>query len=121
VSTPDDALEREYVAALQRLAKWRAAYAGWQLGTRANTDPEAQAVRDSRELLLILRAEVNALTALLVRAGLFGRDDFLRQIIEECDHLQRLQEQKFPGFTATEHGLTIDTHRAVETMKGWRP
>jgi hypothetical protein len=115
-------LQQAYMAALNRLVKWRGAYAGWQLGTRLITDPEAQAVRDQRELLLILRAEVNALTALCAGKGIFTQTEFLQQMIEECEHLNTLQEKKFPGFRATDDGLTIDTpHRAVETMKGWRP
>lgn len=50
--------------ALNRLAKWRTVFAGWQLGTRARGDPESDAVRDHREATIMLRAEVNALTAL---------------------------------------------------------
>jgi hypothetical protein len=34
------------VKALQKLAKWRLIFAGWQLGTRLKGDPECDAVRD---------------------------------------------------------------------------
>lgn len=114
-------LEAQYMAALNRLAKWRAAYAGWQLGTRSKSDPEAQAVRDTREALLILRAEVNAITGLLVKKRIISVAELQSQIIEECEHLQSLQEQKFPGFKATEDGLTIDTHIAIDWMEHWLP
>ena len=45
--------------ALNRLCKWRAHFAGWQLGTRAKDDPEAQAVRDHRELSMLMRVELS--------------------------------------------------------------
>lgn len=116
----DPFLESEYFDELNRLAKWRAAFAGWQLGTRAASDPEAQAVRDTRELLLLLRVEVNALTALCLEAKLFTKVEWMGQVINECAHLHRSLERQFPGFRATDKGLSIDPERAAETTKGWR-
>lgn len=55
--------------AMNKLAKWRSIFAGWQLGTRAKGDPESDAVRDHREATILLRAEVNALTACLIEGG----------------------------------------------------
>jgi len=43
-------------AALNVLAKWRAHFSGWQLGTRPKGDPEGDAVRDHREATILLRA-----------------------------------------------------------------
>lgn len=45
---------------LEKLGKWRSLFAGWQLGTRLDNDPECQAVRDHREVTMLLRTEVNA-------------------------------------------------------------
>jgi hypothetical protein len=42
------------VSALERLAKWRTLFAGWQLGTRPKGEPESDAVRDHREATLML-------------------------------------------------------------------
>ena len=60
------AREAGYMAALNRLCKWRAIFAGWQLGTRAKGDPESDAVRDHREVTILLRAEASAMTGLLL-------------------------------------------------------
>lgn len=96
-------------AALQRLTKWRSVFAGWQLGTRSMEDPECQAVRDHREVTILMRAELNAMLSLLVEKG------------EEANRLSGLYEEKFPGMKATDFGIQYDTKRAAETMKGWKP
>ena len=57
--------------AMNRLAKWRSVFAGWQLGTRQIGDPESDAVRDHREVTLLLRAEQSALVLLLIEKGIF--------------------------------------------------
>jgi hypothetical protein len=115
-------LEKNLVAKLNILTKWRSVFAGWQLGTRSTEDPECQAVRDQRELIMLLRAENNALLALLVRARVFSREEFQRQMIEEADFLNKQYEEKFPGMRATSEGIEyFDLPRAQETMKNWRP
>lgn len=104
-----------------KLAKWRSVFAGWQLGTRTDSDPECQAVRDHREATILLRAEVNALTKCLLDAGVFTARDFTEQLIVECEHLSAMYERKFPGMRADESGITYDLPLAAETMKGWLP
>jgi hypothetical protein len=116
----------EYERTVNRLAKWRTVFAGRWLGTRAKDDPECQAVRDITEKYLMLRVEMNAMTALLLRTpgektGLFTIEEFERQVIKECDYMQAMLEESFPGFKATDDGMHIDTARAAETMKGWKP
>lgn len=106
--------------ALNVLAKWRALFAGWQLGTRSDTDPEAAAVRDHREVTLILRAELTALVSVLIDKGLFTVEEFNIALAREAAEYSIALEQRFPGIRATEYGLTMDA-RAAETMKGWRP
>lgn len=105
---------------LNRLAKWRGIFAGWQLGTRSKEDPECQAVRDHREATLLLRAELSAFTALALRKGLFSPDEFHRQLIDEAEALDHELSRRFPGITSSDHGMVLDS-RAVETMKGWKP
>jgi hypothetical protein len=104
-----------------RLAKWRSTFAGWQLGTRLDTDPESQAVRHHREMSIMLRAEVNALTKCLIDAGVFTAREFTEQVIVECEHLDREYEKKFPGFSSTDIGMNMKLPEAAETMRGWRP
>lgn len=104
-----------------QLCKWRGVFAGWQLGTRLDSDPESQAVRDHREVTMLMRAELNALTACCIEAGIFTARDFTEQVILECEHLDASFEKRFPGFTSTDTGMEISFPEAAETMKGWRP
>lgn len=108
-------------AACQRLAKWRMVFTGWQLGTRSQTDPEAQAVRDHREATILLRAEVNALTALLIDKGGITLEQFQAQLLTEVEELSRAYEKRFPGFKATDYGMKINAVIAADTTRGWRP
>lgn len=103
--------------ALNRLCKWRTILAGWQLGTRPDTDPETQAVRDHRDATLILRAEVSALVALLVDKGVFTPHEFEKQVAEEADYHSKQLEEQFPGAKATDSGMDIDLQRAIAWMK----
>lgn len=107
-------------AALNRLAKWRTLLAGWQLGTRPKGDPECDAVRDHREVTLLLRAEVTALTGLLIDKGVFTAEEFAGRVGLEADLLSSVLADRFPGVTATDNGLIMDA-RVVEWMSRWRP
>lgn len=106
---------------VERLGKWRMVFTGWQLGTRPKGDPEGDAVRDHRELSMALRAEVNALTALMIEKGVFTAEEFSQQFQLEAKHLCESYERRFPGFKATDYGMHIDTHIARDTMAGWKP
>ena len=99
--------------ALNKLCKWRQVLASWQLGTRPASDPECQAVRDTRELLLLLRTDVNALTTLLIEKGVFTVDEFTRQEDIEAGFLDKAMEQKFPGATTDLDGVHIDIKTAT--------
>jgi hypothetical protein len=114
--SPADGLGR-----LNRLTKWRSVFAGWQLGTRHPDDPECQAVRDHREVTILLRAEVNALTGLLIAKGVFTAEEFAAQLDQEADALSAAYERKFPGMHATDQGIEYQLPEVIETMKGWRP
>jgi len=103
------------------LCKWRSVFAGWQLGTRVDTDPEAQAIRDHREVTILLRAEVSALASLLIERKVITVDEFNQQLVIEAEHLERAYEKKFPGYRATDSGMSGDVATLLETMKGWRP
>jgi hypothetical protein len=106
--------------ALNRIAKWRALFAGWQLGTRPKGDPESDAVRDHREATILLRVEMTALASLLIKKGVITTDELLDAQAEEADLLEQDYREKFPGVEATDNGLTID-NRTLPWMKGWRP
>jgi hypothetical protein len=106
---------------LNRLAKWRAVLAGWQLGTRMKGDPESDAVRDHREATLLLRAEMNALTGLLIKVGIITVQQMHEAMIEEAKLACEDLEKRFPGFSAVDNGMEMDPRKAAETTKGWPP
>jgi hypothetical protein len=109
------------MAALHRLSRWRAHFAGWQLGTRPLDDPEAQAVRDHREATMFLRAEVTALTALLREKGVFTESEQFAALQREADALCEMYEQRWPGARASDTGMSYDLAEAAQWMKGWLP
>lgn len=107
---------------LNRLAKWRTLLTGWQLGTRPKGDPEADAVRNHRELSLILRAEVSALVAVLHEKNIIAPAEWDYYLAVEAKALSQSYEKKFPGWRAIDDGLEMyDAKAARETMQGWKP
>ena len=106
---------------LNRVAKWRTVFAGWQLGTRAKGDPESDAVRDHRELTILMRAELSALVGVLVRRGVFTAQEWNEALEHEAQLLDADYARRFPGFASSEDGMVIDPQVAVRTTKGWRP
>ena len=106
---------------IERLGKWRTVFAGWQLGTRPKGDPECDAVRDHREVTMLLRSEASAISQLLVKKGIITAEEYTAQVQEECAYLCRAYECRFPGFKATDYGLDINTEIARDTMAGWKP
>lgn len=110
-----------YDEAIQRVAKWRSVFVSWQLGTRRKDDPEASALRDHREVTILLRVECNAIARILIEKGIVSQDDFTRVVAEEAEHLNLAYEQKFPGFTAQLDGIHIDLPEGIETMKRFAP
>lgn len=107
--------------ALNRVAKWRTLFAGWQLGTRVKGDPESDAVRDHREATILLRVEVTALVGVLAEAGVIDLGRFNELLKREADLLSMAYEARFPGVRATDAGLTIDPTRVAGWMKEWKP
>lgn len=116
--------KEELFGILNKLTKWRALFAGWQLGTRSIEDPECQAVRDHREVTLLLRAEVSALVSLLIESGVFTEKDWHDALYREAVQLDKDMEGRFPGASTSEMGLHFDVSRGGEIqswMKGWKP
>lgn len=107
----------KYNRALDRLHKWRKIFVSWQLGTRADTDGEALALADHRSLTILLRAEVNALSELLIKKGVFTAEEFVAQITEEAGRIDKDMEGRFPGVSAVDEGLHIDVSKFSETAK----
>ena len=103
--------------ALERLCKWRSVFAGWQLGTRSDTDGPTRAVRDHRELSMVMRVELSAIVELLIERGIITRASFTEAVEREAVRLDRDYQQRFPGFESTDHGMALDPTKAQETMR----
>lgn len=103
--------------ALNRVAKWRTLFTGWQLGTRAKGDPEGDAVRDHWERLILLRVEGSALAGLLIKKGVFTAREWTEQLAIEAEALEASYEKSWPGITATLDGLNMKLPEAAETMR----
>lgn len=102
---------------LNKLAKWRNVFASWQLGTRLDTDGECRAVKDHRELTILLRAEVSALTGLLIKKGLFTEAQWDTALADEAGMLDRDYEARFPGFSTSQDGVHMHLPEAGDTMR----
>lgn len=102
---------------LNKLAKWRNVYASWQLGTRLAGDGESKAVRDHRELTILLRAEVSALTGLLIKKGVISEEGFETALVSEAGQLDKNYEEKFPGFSTDQDGVHMQFPEAGDTMR----
>lgn len=113
-------MNAELGVALNKLAKWRSVFAGWQLGSRSKEDPECQAVRDHREVTLLLRAEQSALVGLLIARGVFTVADWEAALLREAQLLDKDMEAKFPGVSTSDIGVHFGPE-AAKTMKDWRP
>lgn len=112
-------LATRYQVAMEKFTKWRRVFAAWQTGNMTDNGPESKAIRDHRELSMLLRAEVNALTALLQLKGTFTDAEFAQQIIEETERLSKTFEEHFPGFKSSDYGMEITMPEAGETIKKW--
>ena len=110
---------------VERFTKWRSVFTAWQMGMHtleATQRPAyAKALADHRELTMMLRAELNATTCLLIKKGVFTAEEFTLQVDDESEHLSKSYEKKFPGFRATDDGLDINIALARDTMQGWLP
>jgi len=113
--------DAKVLKAMNILAKWRSIFSGWQLGTRTSDDPECQAVRDHREVTMLLRAEVSGITKILLDKKVCTLEELQGVFTEEALALSKSYEDKFPGCSANEHGIAINPAIARETMKNWRP
>lgn len=115
-------LARRLDAALQKFTKWRAVFAGWQLGTMSIENETCRAVRDHRELTMLMRAELNAFIALGVKKNLFTMEDWQAEVLDQVQHLDKAYERKFPGFRTQAYGVEIyNPQLAADTTRHWAP
>jgi len=104
-------------AALEKLAKWRKFFASWQLGTTTAGDGRYKAVADHRELSILMRAELSAVTGLLVKKGAFTQEEFGAALERSAKQLDHDYEESYPGWRSLPEGLHMKFPEAAETMK----
>lgn len=104
-------------AALEKLAKWRKFFASWQLGTTLAGDGRYKAVADHREVSILMRAELSALTGLLLRKGTFTEQEWRDALKLEAKQLDHDYEESYPGWRSVADGLSMKLPEAAETMK----
>ena len=112
-----EGIRAAYERAIQRLCKWRTVFIGWMYGTVPDGTPGLKAHKDRVDAQIMHRVELNALTTLLIHKGVFTREEFMVQLVEECGHKEREYEQMFPGYKATDTGVSIDLKVVPETHK----
>lgn len=105
------------IAALDKLAKWRKFFASWQLGTMSAQDGRYKAVAHHRELSILLRAELSALTGLLIRKGLFTQQEYQDALEAEAKRLDHDYEENYPGWRSVPDGMSMKLPEAAETMR----
>lgn len=104
-------------AALEKLAKWRKFFASWQIGTTPAVDGRYRAVADHREVTILMRAELSALTGLLISKGMFTQEEFRDSLEREAKLLDHDYEERFPGWRSLPEGLHMKLPEAGETMR----
>jgi hypothetical protein len=109
--------EKSLRAALEKLAKWRKFFASWQLGTTAAGDGRYRAVASHRELSILMRAELSALTGLLIGKGVFSQEEFAGALEAEAKLLDHDYEESYPGWRSLPEGLSMKMPEAGETMR----
>jgi len=109
--------ERSLRAALEKLGKWRRFFASWQVGTTLAGDGRYKAVADHRELSILMRAELTALTGLLIRKGVFTQEEAGDALEAEAKRLDHDYEESYPGWRSTPDGLSMKMPEAAETMR----
>jgi hypothetical protein len=109
--------DRSAFVALNKVAKWRNFFASWQLGTRPDTDGEYKALADQRELLILMRVELNALTELFLKKGLLTQQEVTAAFEREARALDKDYEDRFRGFSTSGDGLHMKLPEAAETMR----
>lgn len=102
----------------QRLCKWRNLFN--MMATLGDRFALERYVRDNADRTLLLRAEVNAITALLIQKGVFTPLEFTAQLDVEAEELMHALEKIYPGFMAGDDGLSMQMPQAQQTIESWK-
>ena len=112
-------LEEDMLRMLNKVAKWRTFFASWQLGTRPHDAGELRAVKNQRELFILLRVEQSALARLLLQKGVFTLEEWQAAVLAEAAVLDAAYEEAYPGWSASADdglGMNMKMPEAGRTM-----
>jgi len=95
---------------------------GRLLGSVSNTSGKYKAWIDLLERCYFMRAELNAIAAVLIRKGVLTKGEWQKQVEEEFAHYFGLLAKDWPEIEFSDTGFTIkDAHAlaARSTREGW--
>jgi hypothetical protein len=106
--------------AMAHLAQWRKVLMRRQCGLNnaAGVPQNAGAIEEHHEATLTTQAQLAAVMHLLVTKGICTMAEFDAALGQAAQDATATLEQRFPGFTASDHGVAQDA-RANDTMAGW--
>ena len=109
--------------ALEIVCQWRKHFTTWQLGTRDSDDPEAAAVADHREQVILLTVQVRALADLLASKGVIDDREYDRALVDKALELNAEYTARWEGAHVVGEGMEYDLDRVMDAgwMKGWNP
>ena len=84
-------------------------------------DPEFLAVRDHREITILMRAELSAMLRILLHKGFFTIEEYNDMLAAESLALSRLYESRWPGATAHEDGIHLEVEKSNAWMSKFPP
>ena len=99
-------------------------HVGRILGSVPATNGAYKSLIDLIERTYFMRAEINALTSLLLKKGLFTEAELTRAFEEEYKYLFDEVSKNWPEITFTETGATVKDPVALATRskaEGWPP
>jgi hypothetical protein len=128
-TAPDDSederqAQARYVAACTKLTNWGAVLTGRLVGQIEGNpkEPRAKGWRELFDLLLLVRAETNAIVGALILKGLVSEAELRDAIGHEAEALADRFEKNFPGIRALSipNALHVyDKNKFIETTEGW--
>jgi hypothetical protein len=82
-------------------------------GTVLSTDGRYLATIGMFERLYFLRAELNAVAAVLVKKGVVTEDEWLGQLAEDYEHLAKVFSEDWPELEFSAAGFTVKDAKAL--------
>ena len=106
--------DERYHKLSKRLHHLSIIFASNVLAGRVASEYVRLSVRDVADLAYFLRAEVNAITKLLIDKGIVEKSELIERINEELEILINAKEEQFK-IALTDQGISFDLDKRKET------